>query len=636
MRLWDLKEKAIKSIFFVCAIFATITVIFIISFLFAEAFPAFKEIGVGTLVLGPEWVPTGVPKRFGGLPMVVGTLLVTLGAVAFCGPLGVACALFLSQVAPPKARSILKPAVELLAAIPSVVYGFFGLTVMARWLMNTFDLPTGETWLNGSILLGIMALPTVVSVSEEALTAVPREFEEASLAMGANKWQTIRRVILPSALSGITAAIVLGLGRAIGETMAVMMATGNAPIIPDPLWDVFTPIRTITGCLGTEMGEVPLGSLHYHALFSLAVILFVVVIAINFAAIWVLGYIRKKQFGEGKGSWLSIPIPQEVKLAFRKGLILTISAAILSIIYLSLGLVAVLCIIGAYLAYRYIAPRLGPDRSQSLAVSILWTSGIVTLVILGILVGFIFVKGAPAITWDFLTKAPRDSGRAGGIFPAILGTIYLVVGAIAFSLPIGMGAAIYLSEYAREGRITRLIRMGVDALNGTPSVVFGLFGMAFFVLYLQFGRSMIAGQLTLGLMVLPVIVRTTEESLKFVPMSLREGSLALGATKWQTVRRVVLPPSLPGIITGAILAIGRVAGETAPIIFTCAVFITRFLPDSLFDSVMALTYHLYTLAVGVPRSTQNAYGTAVVLLTLVLLIDLGAIIIRNRYYREKL
>jgi len=637
LRFWDFKEKLIKIILFVCAIFATITVIFIISFLFAEAAPAFQEIGVGTLVLGPEWVPTGVPERFGGLPMVLGTLLVTLGAVAFCGPLGVACALFLSQVAPPRARSILKPAVELLAAIPSVVYGFFGLTVMARWVKVTFDIPTGETWLNGSILLGVMALPTVVSVSEEALTAVPREFKEASLAIGANKWQTIRRVILPSALSGITAAIVLGLGRAIGETMAVMMATGNAPIIPKPLWNIFSPIRTITGCLGTEMGEVPLGSLHYHALFSLAVILFVVVIGINFAATWILGYIKRKQFGEGgKTSGFRIPLPEGFTAAIKKGLGLGIAATILTIVYLSLGLVPVMAIIGGYLAYRYIAPRLGPDRSQKLAISVLWSSGVVTLVILGILVGFIFVKGMPAITWDFLTKAPRDSGRAGGIFPAILGTLYLVAGAIAVSLPIGMGAAIYLSEYAREGRITRLIRMGVDALNGTPSVVFGLFGMAFFVLYLEFGRSLIAGQLTLGLMVLPVIVRTTEESLKFVPMSLREGSLALGATRWQTVRRVVLPPSLPGIITGAILAIGRVAGETAPIIFTCAVFISRFLPDSLFDSVMALTYHLYTLAVGVPRSSQNAYGTAVVLLTLVLIIDLGAIIIRNRYYRERL
>jgi len=637
MRWWDFKEKSIHLVLFLAAIFATITVIFIIAFLFTEGGPAFRDVGVGTLVLGPEWVPTGYPPRFGGLPLVTGTLLVTMGAVAVCGPLGVACALFLSNVAAPRARRILKPAVELLAAIPSVVYGFFGLSIMARWIKVLFDIPTGETWLNGSILLGIMALPTVVSVSEEALTAVPREYREASLAVGANRWQTVRRVVLPSALSGITAAIVLGLGRAMGETMAVMMATGNAAIIPKPIWNVFSPIRTITGTLGTEMGEVPLGSVHYHSLFALAVILFVVVIIVDFIATWVLGYIRRKQFGEAKKAGrFRISLSPEVQRSIRRVLSYSIGFFLLTFLYFSLGLLGSLVGLGLYLVYRWASRRLGPERSQGIAFKMLWASGIATMLILGVLLAFIVIRGAPALSWEFLTKTPRDSGRAGGIFPAIVGTLYLVGGAIALALPIGVFAAIYLSEYAKEGRITRLVRMGVDALNGTPSVVFGLFGMAFFVLYLEFGRCLLAGQLTLGLMILPTIVRTTEESLKFVPISLREGSLALGATKWQTVRRVVLPPSLPGIITGAILAVGRAAGETAPIIFTAAVFITRFLPDGLFDPVMALPYHLFSLAVGVPNSETNAYGTAVVLLALVLLVDMGAIILRNRYYKERL
>ena len=636
MGWWDFKERGIKGLLFFSAIFATITVVFIISFLFIEGGPAFMRIGLGTLTLNHEWVPTGVPQRFGGLPLIMGTLLVTLGAILFSAPLGITCALFLSQVAPPRARAILKPSVELLAAIPSVVYGFFGLSVMARWIKVTFDIPTGETWLNGSILLGIMALPTVVSISEEAITAVPREFKEASLAMGANKWQTMRRVILPSALSGITAAVVLGLGRAIGETMAVMMATGNAPIIPRPLWNIFSPIRTITGTLGTEMGEVPLGSTHYHALFALAVILFILVLAMTFTATWVLAYIKRKQFGKGGGERrFSLNPGPLIQRWARRCFYCLLGFTLLIFVYYALGPIPVVGLVVLYLVWRWLAPRMGPKRSQALAIRLLWISGITTILILGILVAFIAVRGMPAISWDFLTKAPRDSGRAGGIFPAIVGTIYLVSGAVIFFLPLGIGAAIYLNEYAREGRITRMIRMGVDALNGTPSVVFGLFGMAFFVLYLQFGRSLLAGQLTLGLMILPTIVRTTEESLKFVPQSLREGSLALGATKWQTVRRVVLPPALPGIITGGILAVGRAAGETAPIMFTAAVFITRFLPDGLLDPVMALPYHLFSLAVGVPNSETNAYGTALVLLVLVLLINLGAIFLRNRYYREQ-
>ena len=197
---------------------------------------------------------------------------------------------------------------------------------------------------------------------------------------------------------------------------------------------------------------------------------------------------------------------------------------------------------------------------------------VIVLAILVIILQDIIINGLPALSWEFLTQPPRDLGRAGGIFPAIIGTLYLVLGAIAIALPLGVGAAIYLVEYTREGRITRLIRTGVDLLNGTPSIVFGLFGFAFIVLYLKVGVSMLAGQITLALMVLPTVIRTTEESLKNIPQSLREGSLALGATRWQTISRVVLPPAVPGIVTGAILSIGRAAGETAPIMFTAVVF----------------------------------------------------------------
>jgi phosphate transport system permease protein len=214
-----------------------------------------------------------------------------------------------------------------------------------------------------------------------------------------------------------------------------------------------------------------------------------------------------------------------------------------------------------------------------------------------------------------------------------VGTLYLVIGAIAIALPLGLGAAIYLIEYTREGKITRMIRTGADLLNGTPSIVFGLFGFAFLVLYLNFGVSLIAGQITLALMVLPTIIRTTEEALKTVPHSIREGSLALGATKWQTIRRVVIPPAMPGVITGAILSIGRAAGETAPILFTAVVFSQRFLPDSLFEPVMALPYHLYILATNVPGAQGNQYATALVLLMLVIAIYSVAIVIRHHYQK---
>ncbi|MCX6691352.1 MAG: phosphate ABC transporter permease PstA, partial [Methanoregula sp.] len=228
----------------------------------------------------------------------------------------------------------------------------------------------------------------------------------------------------------------------------------------------------------------------------------------------------------------------------------------------------------------------------------------------------------------------KDLGRSGGIFPAIVGTFYLVIGAILIALPLGVGAAIYLIEYTKESRVTRFIRTAVDLLNGTPSIVFGLFGLAFLVYFLNFGVSLIAGQITLALMVLPTMIRATEESLKNIPQSLREGSLALGATRWQTIYRVVLPPAVPGIVTGTILSIGRAAGETAPIMFTAVVFSQRYLTSSVFEPVMALPYHLYILATNVPGSSTNKYGTALVLLLLVIGIYSVAIFVRTHFQKK--
>ena len=282
----------------------------------------------------------------------------------------------------------------------------------------------------------------------------------------------------------------------------------------------------------------------------------------------------------------------------------------------------------------HVGRRVSPKTRQKIAFGLLYAATGIVLFVLGIILFDIIYNGAPALSWEFLIAPPSDLGRAGGIGPAILGTLYLVGGAILFALPIGIGAAIYLREYTRGGRITGIIRAGVDLLGGTPSIVFGLFGFAFLVLYLNLGVSLLAGQITLGLMVLPTIIRTTEEALKSVPGSVREGSLALGATHWQTIWRVVLPPAVPGILTGTILSVGRAAGETAPILFTAVVFSRRFLPESVMEPVMALPYHLFILATNVPGARENQYGTALVLLALVAAIYLIAIFVRTRYQRS--
>ncbi len=274
--------------------------------------------------------------------------------------------------------------------------------------------------------------------------------------------------------------------------------------------------------------------------------------------------------------------------------------------------------------------------TQTVAFVIMGLATAIIVIPLLAIIGFIIYRGYSAISWEFLTAMPRKAMKAGGIFPAIVGTFYLIVGTIAVSFPLGVLSAIYLTEYAKQGRLIRLIRLAIVNLAGIPSVVYGLFGLGVFVLLFKFGASILSGSLTLAILILPLIITTSEEALRSVPQSFRDGSLALGATKWQTIRNCVLPYAWPGIITGSILGVGRAAGETAPILFTAAAFFLPRLPKSIFDQVMALPYHLYVISTQIPKMPfEIQYGTALVLLALVLGLSLIAIIIRVRFRKAK-
>jgi len=260
------------------------------------------------------------------------------------------------------------------------------------------------------------------------------------------------------------------------------------------------------------------------------------------------------------------------------------------------------------------------------------------LVVLPVLVvlGIITYKGVSAISWDFLSGMPESGMNAGGIFPAILGTLYLVVGAVVFAVPLGVMAAVYLVEYSRDNLVSRLIKLAIVNLAGVPSVVYGLFGLGVFVVFLDFGVSILSGSLTLGIMILPVIITASREALESVPQSFRMVSRSLGASRWQTIRHAVLPHALPGILTGTILGLGRAAGETAPILFTVAAFYLPALPESVFDQTMALPYHLYVISTQVPGIREEVrFGTALVLLLLVLILNLAAIVLRYQFRKKK-
>lgn len=269
--------------------------------------------------------------------------------------------------------------------------------------------------------------------------------------------------------------------------------------------------------------------------------------------------------------------------------------------------------------------------TQRLGFAGLTLAALITVFPIVLVVAYVFWEGSPALSLQFLVEMPRDGMRAGGIFPAIVGTFWLTIGTAIISVPLGLGAAIYLAEYAPENRWTRIIRIAIINLAGIPSVVYGLFGLGLFVLFLRFGTSLLAGSLTLAIMTLPVIISTAEEALRSVPSSFRTVSISLGGTKWQTIRRIVLPQALPGILTGVILGLERAAGETAPILFTVASFFLPQLPTSVFDATMALPYHLFVISTQVPgMPIQIQYGTAVVLLTFVLGMNVIATIIRSR------
>ncbi len=274
--------------------------------------------------------------------------------------------------------------------------------------------------------------------------------------------------------------------------------------------------------------------------------------------------------------------------------------------------------------------------TQQIAFIVFRILGLLVVGILFWILGFIVYRGIGVISWEFLTTAPADGMTAGGIYPAIVGTLCLVAGSMAVAFPLGVMSAVYTTEYAGNGRVVKFIRVMTNNL-GSPSIIFGLFGMTLFVNYLGFGDSIIAGSFTLGLLVLPLVIRTTEEALKAIPDSFRTGSLALGASKLQTIWRVILPMAFPNIVTGLILSIGRVSGETAPILFTAAAYFLPKLPSSIFDQVMALPYHLYVIATSgtdLEATRPLAYGTALVLVIIVLLMNLLATTLRRHFSKK--
>lgn len=646
-------DKVMKYVLLAVSSLAVLIVLLIILFTLGNSVTAIKEIGILDFLFGDVWRPSG--GHYGALPLIAGSLLVTLGSMVLAVPVGIVCAIYISEIAPARLRNTLKPVVELFSAIPSVVFGFVGMMVIIPALKVLFPDQQlfSNSWLAASIVLALMALPTIISVSEDAIHAVPRSYREASLAMGATKWESIVKVVLPAAVSGVSAAIILGVGRAIGETMAVLMLTGNAPIIPEPLWNIFSLISTLTGTIALQLPEAVTGSVTQSALFELGVILMIIVLLINVLSRHVVNS-AKRRIGEGSGKPSLLYrltgrmhiIPEGItdRASEHRSAIMRCGLYVLVFIgvwmFSSLltsdvaAMISAAAVLAVFIGFGHVLDKVDSTSKQTVCIGGVTAVMGAVILMLAIIIGHILINGIPALSWDFITTGPAPGGRSGGIYPAIIGTLELIAGTAAIAFPLGILTGIYLNEYSKDTKFTRIIREAIDLLNGTPSIVFGMFGMVLFVTSLGFGYSLLAGWITLAFMILPVIIRTTEEALKSVPLDLREASRAMGATKWKTIYKVVIPAAMGGIVTGSILSIGRAAGETAPIMLTAAVISQPNLAGSIFDPVMALPLHLYHLAMDLPGTTELQYGTATVLLLIVLVFFIAASIVRSHYSKK--
>ncbi len=565
-----------------------------------------EEASIFEFITSTKWVPNGLNPSFGIWPLLSGTALIAGGSLLLAIPIGVSSALYLSEFCSNRTRKILKPLIEVLSGIPSVVHGFFALLVISPIIREYFD----ATYFNAAsaiIVVAAMILPIIVSISDDAIRAVPREMREASLALGATRWETASRVILPSARSGIVASVLLALARAVGETMAVTLAAGSvASLHLNPMKET----QTLTAYIAqVATGDIPPGPAT-DAGFAVGSTLCIMTDVAHLLAIRA----TKKKFGNSKNYSVGYLI-SKLMLKFRY------FRNIESNISISSNLIEPLS------PNRYDLKRRSREKYSVFLIGSSFSLGIIFLLVL---LQTVIESGINGISYNFLTNFPSSRSIRAGIGPVILGSVYLISLAILFALPSGVGAAIYLNEISRPSKINFFLRRTIQNLAAVPSIIFGLVGLVVFSRLLGFGLSLLTGSLTLAMMILPMIVVTSEEALLAVPKGFRDGALAVGATRWQTVRHHVLPNAIPGIATGTILSIARALGETAPILFVASIF-SKTAPSGILDGFMALPIQIFFWTRHPKQEFQDlAASTILVLLVLLIILNLIALFIRNR------
>ena len=577
------KENIAKAIFIALAAFSILAVFTIIGYLLYASIPAFRDIGFFKFIFGSEW--SAKSETFGIWRMIVGTFFLTVCAVLLGGTLAVFTAIWLVFYCPKRLKKIYTQIVNLLAGIPSIVYGLFGYKFLMPLLVDIFHPNNaGFGLLACTLILSVMILPTITSITKNSLEAVPMHYYEGALALGCSKNQAVWKVLLPAAKSGIISAIILGIGRAIGETMAVQMIVGNGSGYP---FGAFVPFTTLTSNIVQNWGYATPSE--QSALIADGFVLLIFILILNLCLMAV------KNDSKGGNKFFSRRLRESDQKDTLK-------------------------------SYR----RTGSACDALWIVS--WVISLLVAFVLAFIVIFVFVKGFPHLSIDFMFG---ESGNAHTtLAPAFVSTTMLIGLALLLALPLGVGAAIFLNEYAKKGSIfVKVIRLFVDTLAGIPSIIFGLFGMVFFVIGMNMGYSLWAGGITLALIILPTIIRSTEQSLSEVPDSMREASYALGAGKLRTIFVVVLPQAITGIITSIILSIGRIVNESAALIFTVGAAST-FIPQGYGDSAASFAVLVWKFMSN-GLQVNEAYATASILLIFVIILNLLVSLVEWLFNRRK-
>jgi phosphate transport system permease protein len=595
------------------------------------------------LLTGSTW---DVPHEiYGALPVIFGTLFSALLALCISVPLSVGAAVFLTEIAPKWLRTTLSFIIELLAAIPSVIYGLWGFLVLcpllqshvSPWLADHLGAnpffsgpPELTNMLAAGMILAIMVMPIITSISKEVLQTVPVAQRDASMGLGATKWETIKHVILPEAKSGITGAVILGLGRAIGETMAVVMVIGNSPRIEA---SILKAGYTMPALLANTFNEAYNDDLQRSALLEVALILFAITFAVNGLARLIL-LLTSRELNTSAASGPSLVT--RLRTGFEAAVRLGSRGVVFAFVGIQawfdfhekgfpglvgpVEMIAVVLVASQLFAAQFGTTQLAgtwrkvANRGMHL---VLTAAAFVACFVLGALLIYVAVKGASGLSLNLFTQLPHPAGiPGGGLKNSIIGTIELVGIAAMIGVPIGLMGGIFAAEFGKKRGLGAIVRYAADVLNGIPSVVIGLFAYAAFVLPFKHFSGW-AGGGALAIMMIPTIMRTTEEMLKLVPNSFREGAMALGASKVKTIITVIVPAARSGIVTGILLGTARVAGETAPLLFTA--FGSDHMAVNPSEQTSTLTMKIYEYAVS-PNDdwVSQAWAGALVLLLLIL------------------